>query len=69
MRLTCIICTVNLIILGICGGIYAFFGFNLLLFLSFNSITAMRCVLAVDFVSALFAVYYLWVLKPFKGLK
>ncbi len=69
MRLTCIICTVNLILLGICGGVYAFSGFNLLLFACFYSVTAMRSFLAVCFVSALFAVYYLLILKPFKGLK
>ncbi|MCI8368462.1 MAG: hypothetical protein HFJ81_02390 [Clostridia bacterium] len=69
MRLTCIICTVNLIILGICGGVFAFSGFNLLLFLSFNNLTAMRCFLAVCSVSALFEIYALSVFKPFKGLK
>ena len=69
MRLTCIICTVNLIILGICGGIYAFTGFNILLFACFYSYTAMKCFLAICAVSALFALYYMIVLKPFKGLK
>lgn len=69
MRLTCIICTLNLIILGICGGVYAFSGFNLLLFLCFNDFTAMRCVLAVGFISALFAAYAMLVFKPYKGLK
>lgn len=69
MRLTCTICTLNLIILGLCGGVYAFSGFNLLLFMSFYNVTAMRCLLAVDFVSALFIIYVLFVLKPYKGLK
>lgn len=69
MRLTCIICTLNLVILGICGGVYAFTGFDLLLFFSFYSVTAERCFLAVCAVSALFAIYYMIVLKPFKGLK
>ncbi len=69
MRLTCILCTLNLIILALCGGVYAFTGFNLLLFLSFNSITAMRAFLAICAVSALFEIYALLVLKPFKGLK
>ena len=69
MRLTCTICTIHLIILGICGGVYAFSGFNLLLFTCFNNITAMRCLLAVDFVSALFVIYAMLVFKPFKGLK
>lgn len=69
MRLTCLICTINLIILGICGGVFAFSGFNLLLFLCFNNYTAMRCFLAVAFVSALFVIYSLAVFKPYKGLK
>lgn len=69
MRLTCIICTLNLIILGICGGVFAFSGFNLLLFMCFYNLTAMRCFLAVGFVSALFVVYAMLVFKPYKGLK
>jgi len=69
MRLTCIICTLNLIILGICGGVYAFSGFNAVLFICFNSVTAMRCFLAICSVSALFTLYYTLVFKPFKGLK
>ena len=69
MRLTCIICTLNLIILGICGGVFAFSGFNLLFAMCFYNLTAMRCFLAVASVSALFEVYALLVFKPFKGLK
>lgn len=66
MRLTFIICTVNLIILGICGGVFAFTGFNLLLFLSFGSVTAMRSYLAICSISALFLTYALIVLHPMK---
>ncbi len=69
MRLTCIICAINLIFLAVCGGIYAFSGFNLLLFICFNSLTAMRVFLAIAFVSALYFIYALAVFKPFKGLK
>lgn len=69
MRLTCITCILNLVYLGICGGIYAFCGVNALLFLCLGNLTVMRCVLAVGFVSALFMIYALFVLKPFKGLK
>ncbi len=69
MRLTCILCTLNLIILAMCGGVYAFTGFNLLLFINFGSVTAMRAFLAICAVSALFEIYALLVLKPFKGLK
>lgn len=69
MRLTCILCTVILVILGICGGVYAFSGFNLLLFACFYNAVAMRCFLAISFVSALFVIYAMLVFKPYKGLK
>ncbi len=69
MRLTCIICTLNLIILGICGGVFAFTGFNLLYFLCFFNLTAIRVFLAICAVSALFEIYLLLIFKPFKGLK
>ncbi len=69
MRLTCIICTLNLILLALCGGIYAFSGFNALVFIFFNNITAVRVFLAIAAVSALFEIYVLLILKPFKGLK
>lgn len=69
MKLTCYLCVANLVILGICGGVFAFTGFNALLFLCFGNIIAYRSVLAVCGVSALFCIYSLIVFKPFKGLK
>ena len=69
MRFSATICLLNLIILGICGGVYAFTGFNLLYFLCFSNITAMRAVLGLCFVSALFSLYALLAFKPFRGLK
>ena len=69
MRLSCNLCIIILIILGICGGVYAFSGFNLLLFLCFYSPTVYRSILAVGMVSALFTVYALLIFRPFKGLK
>ena len=69
MRLTCILCTVNLIILGICGGVYAFSGYNILPLLFFGNIVAMRSFLAICSVSAIFVIYALIVFRPFKGLK
>lgn len=62
-------CTVNLVILGIFGGVFAFTGFNLLQFVCFNNPVAMRTFLAICAVSALFDVYALLVFRPFKGLK
>ncbi|MGN0805584.1 MAG: hypothetical protein ACI4MC_00975 [Candidatus Coproplasma sp.] len=69
MRQTCILCTVNLILLALAGGVYAFTGYNLLLLLSFNSVVAMRSFLAVCAVSAIFEIYAMVTFKPFKGLK
>ncbi|MGN1060605.1 MAG: hypothetical protein ACI4QN_02620 [Candidatus Coproplasma sp.] len=69
MRLTCILCTVNLILLALFGGVYAFTGYNLLMLFSFNNLIAMRSFLAVCAVSALFEIYAMLTFKPFKGLK
>ena len=69
MKFTCYFCVAFLIILGICGGVFAFSGFNLLLFICFNSQLIYRIFLAQCFIAALFTVYSLLVFKPFKGLK
>lgn len=69
MRLSCNLCILILVILGICGGVFAFSGFNLLLFLCFYNTVIYRSILAIGLVSALFTVYALLIFKPFKGLK
>lgn len=69
MKLTCYMCVANLVILGICGGVYALTGFNLLMFISLNNILCYRVFLAICGVSALFTAYSLIAFKPFKGLK
>lgn len=69
MKATCYICIANLIILGICGGVFAFSGFNLLEFLSFGTPVIYKSFLALCAVSALFCAYSLIAFKPFKGLK
>lgn len=69
MRMTCVLCVLILVLTGICGGIYAFSGFNLLYFLSFNSDVIYRSFLAIGGISALYTIYSLIVFKPFKGLK
>lgn len=69
MRLSCNLCLIILVLIGICGGVYAFSGFNLLLFLCFNSYVVYRSILAISLVAALFTVYAMLVFKPFKGLK
>lgn len=69
MKLTCYMCVANLIILGIFGGVLAFTGFDLLMFLCMGNLTLYRIFLAICFVSALFSIYALIIFKPFKGLK
>lgn len=69
MRLSCNLCLIILILLGICGGVFALLDFNLLLFLCFYSSIIYRSILAIGLVSAIFVIYALLVFKPFKGLK
>ena len=67
--MTCYLCVLMLIALGICGGVYAFSGFNLLYFLCLKNDMVYRSFLAVNFVASLFTVYALFTFKPFRGLK
>ncbi len=69
MKVSCYMCVANLIVLGICGGVFAFSGFNLLEFIFFDNQMLYRGFLAVCAVSALFCIYSLIAFKPFKGLK
>lgn len=69
MKITCYFCVANLIVLGICAGIYAFSGFDLIALLTFGSATAYRIFFAICFISALFTIYSSIIFKPFKGLK
>ena len=69
MKFSCYLCVSLLIVSAICGGVFAFTGFNLLLFLCFYSQIAYRSFLSVTAVAALFTIYSLIVFKPFKGLK
>ena len=69
MRISCILSSAILIILGICGGVWAISGFNLLYFICFYNITIARCVLAAGGVCALFLVFAIVQFRPFYGLK
>lgn len=69
MKVSCYVCVANLIVLGICGGVFAFSGFNLLEFIFFGNQMLYRGFLAVCAISALFCIYSLIAFKPFKGLK
>lgn len=69
MRFTCHLCTLLLIALGIFGAVYAFTGFDFLLFLCFGAETVRKSFLAVCGVAALFNIYSLIIFKPYRGLK
>ncbi len=69
MRLSCNLCTLILVILGICGGVFAFSGFNLLLFLCLYNSYIYRTFLGISAVAALFVLYSLFIFKPYRGLK
>ena len=69
MKFTCVLCVAILIALGICGGVYAFSGFNLLFFLCFKTEVVYRSFLAVCSVAALYTIYALFAFRPFRGLK
>jgi hypothetical protein len=58
-----------LIALGICGGVYAFTGFRLLLFLCMENLLFYKIFLGISGVSALFMAYILLALRPFRWLK
>ena len=69
MRLSCILCVSILIALGICGAVFAFTGFNLLLFLCLGSQVTYRSFLAISGVAALFTIFALVTFRPFRGLR
>ena len=69
MKLSATVCLINLVVLGICGGVRAFSGFDLLGFLWFGSVVAMRAFLGICFVSALFCLYALIAFRPFRWLR
>ncbi len=69
MRLSCIICSVILIFIGICGGVEALTEFDLLNYLCMGNAAAVSAVLAAGGASALFLAYALAVLRPYRGLK
>lgn len=69
MRFSCNLCILILCALSVCGGVYAFSGFNLLLFLCFYSAVIYRSALAIGLVAGLFSLYALFVFRPFRGLK
>ncbi len=69
MRLSCNLCVLILCFIAVCGGVYAFSGFNLLLFLCFYNNIIYRSVLAEGLVAGLFTLYALLVFRPFRGLK
>lgn len=69
MRTSCILCIGILIALGVFASVYAFTGFNLLLFICFKNYAVYRSFLAVSGVAALYSLFALIAFKPFKGLR
>lgn len=69
MRLSCNLCTLLLVALGIFAGVAALSGFDLLLFLCLGSPVVYRSFLAVCGVAALFNLYALLIFRPYRGLK
>ncbi|MCI9407905.1 MAG: hypothetical protein HFK06_06085 [Clostridia bacterium] len=69
MKFTCYLCVSLLVISAICGGVYAFSGFDVIKYLSFGSDSVYRSFLAVTAIAALFTIYSMIFFKPFKGLK
>lgn len=69
MRLSCIFCSAITLFICLCGGVRALTGFDLLGFVCLFNDVARDAVLAAGGVCALFLVYALIALKPFRGLK
>lgn len=68
MKLTTIICSAILILFGIFATIYAFSGFDLLLFICAGNFIAYRAVLSLAGVAALWLLFWLIVFRPLKYL-
>ena len=69
MKLSCMLCSFVLIALGICGGVYALTGFDLLLFLCLGSPAAARAAMGAGGVCGLFSAYAAAALKPYSRLR
>lgn len=69
MKISAYICIIYLIISGICGGVFALFGFNLLYFICFYNFTAYRVALGFALVSALYTAYVLIAFRPLRGMR
>jgi len=68
MKLTTYLCCSLLILYGIFAMIYAFSGFNLLLFICAGNVIAFRSLLSLAGVCALWLLYWLVAFRPVKYL-
>lgn len=59
MRLSFFLCTAILIIMGICAGVFALSGFDLLSAMMLSNASAVRSFMAICLAAALFELYYL----------
>lgn len=68
MKLTTIICSAILIAFGIFATVYAFSGFNLLLFLCVENFYVFRALLSLAGVAALWLLFWLIAFRPLRYL-
>ena len=66
MKLTTIICSAILIILGICAGVFGLTGFNLLLFFCAGNFIVYRSLLSVSAIAAGWLLFWLIAFRPTK---
>ena len=64
MKVSCILCTVIVVLFGILALIYALFEVNLLLILCMNNPVLYRSALSVNAVAAAFLAFWLIAFKP-----
>ena len=68
MKLTTLICCSYLVFIGLLATVYAFSGFNLLLFFSFENATVYRSLLSLSGVAAAWLVFWLIAFRPTRPL-
>ena len=69
MKLSCMLCSFVLIALGICGGVYALTGFDLLAAVTFGNPIAYRALLSLAGGGALWLLFWLIAFRPTRQLR
>lgn len=68
MKITTLVCCSVLILFGLTAAVYAFSGFNTLLFLCMGNVTVYRAILSLAGVCALWLLFWLVAFRPTKFL-